>query len=99
MSCIILCPGDGPTLVEGDFNLIRESKEKSTGNINQHWANLFNDWINKFDLIELKSAGRLYTWGNNQDNLVMAALDRVFCNNLLGKNVSFSLCQNLAKSR
>jgi hypothetical protein len=69
---------NGPTLVGGDFNLIREKKEKNTGNINQHWANLFNDWINKFDLIELKSAGRLYTWGNNQDNLVMAALDRVF---------------------
>jgi mannosylglycoprotein endo-beta-mannosidase len=69
---------DGPTLVGGDFNLIRERKEKSSGNINQHWANLFNDWINKFDLIELKSAGRLYTWGNNQDNLIMAALDRVF---------------------
>jgi mannosylglycoprotein endo-beta-mannosidase len=69
---------DGPTLVGGDFNLIKEKKEKSTGNINQHWANLFNDWINKFDLIELKSAGRLYTWGNNQDNMIMAALDRVF---------------------
>jgi hypothetical protein len=37
-----------------DFNLIRESKEKSNGNINQHWANLFNDWINKFDLFKLR---------------------------------------------
>jgi hypothetical protein len=27
----------GPTLVGGDFNLIREKKEKNTGNINQHW--------------------------------------------------------------
>jgi hypothetical protein len=27
---------DGPTLIGGDFNLIRESKEKSSGNINQH---------------------------------------------------------------
>jgi hypothetical protein len=69
---------DGPTLLGGDFNLIRERKEKSSRNINQHWANLFNDWINKFDLIELKSVVRMYTWANNQDNLVMAALDRVF---------------------
>jgi hypothetical protein len=34
---------DGPTLIGGDFNLIRDGKEKSFGNINQHWTNLFND--------------------------------------------------------
>jgi hypothetical protein len=33
----------GPTLIGGDCNLIREKFEKNTGNINQHWANLFND--------------------------------------------------------
>ena len=58
--------------------MIRESCEKNTGNINQHWDDLFNDWINKFSLMELKNAGRRYTWANNQDNLVMALLDRVF---------------------
>jgi hypothetical protein len=69
---------DGPTLIGGDFNLIRESKEKSSGNINQHWANLFNDWANRFDLIEIKSPDRMYTWANNQENLIMAAIDKVF---------------------
>jgi hypothetical protein len=49
---------NGPTLVGGDFNLIRESKENNNGNINQHWANMFNDWINKFALIEIKSSNR-----------------------------------------
>jgi hypothetical protein len=44
----------GPTLVGGDFNLIRDKGEKNTVNINQHWANLFNDWINKFNLFLLK---------------------------------------------
>ena len=68
----------GPTLVGGDFNLIREASDKSTGAINQHWADLFNDWINKFGLLEIKINGRKYTWGNNQDNLVMATIDRVF---------------------
>jgi hypothetical protein len=69
---------NGPTLVGGDFNLIRESCEKSTGNINQHWADLFNDWINKFALVEIKNSSRRFTWGNNQENLVMALLDRIF---------------------
>jgi exonuclease III len=74
----LLAGWTGPTLVGGDFNLIREASEKSTGLINQHWADLFNDWINKFGLLELKINGRKYTWGNNQDNLVMATIDRVF---------------------
>ena len=68
----------GPTIVGGDFNLIRDSSEKNTGNINQHWANLFNDWVNKFGLIEVKSAGRRFTWSNNQDVAIMATLDRIF---------------------
>ena len=68
----------GPTLVGGDFNLIREASDKSTGAINQHWADLFNDWINKFGLLEIKINGRKYTWGNNQDNLLMPTIDRVF---------------------
>jgi hypothetical protein len=46
---------NGPTLIGGDFNLIRERCEKNTSNINQHWANLFNEWINKCNLMELKS--------------------------------------------
>jgi hypothetical protein len=69
---------NGPTLVGGDFNLIRESCENNTGNINQHWADLFNDWINKFALVEIKNSSRRFTWGNNQDNLIVALLDRVF---------------------
>jgi exonuclease III len=69
---------DGPTLIGGDFNLIRDSGEKSSGNINQHWANLFIDWSNRYDLIEIKNAGRLYTWANNQENLIIAAIDKVF---------------------
>ncbi|XP_047071299.1 uncharacterized protein LOC124680262 [Lolium rigidum] len=74
----IMACWNGPTLIGGDFNLIREKCEKNTGNINQHWANLFNDWINKFNLMEIKNPSRQFSWANNQDNLVMALLDRVF---------------------
>jgi hypothetical protein len=31
--------------------------------------NFFNDWINKYALLEIKSANRQFTWANNQDNL------------------------------
>jgi hypothetical protein len=33
----------GPTLVGGDFNLVRNQKEKSNGNINFYHANNFSD--------------------------------------------------------
>lgn len=70
----------GPTLIGEYFNLIRDCSDKkmNNGNINQHLANLFNDWINKFDLIELKNVGRRFTLANNLDNLVVANIDRVF---------------------
>lgn len=41
----------GPTLIGGDFNLVRSSDEKNTGSINSYWVNLFNDWINKYALL------------------------------------------------
>lgn len=52
--------------------------KKNIGQINHQWADLFNDWVNQFGLIELRNSGRKYTWGNNQDNMFMATLDRVF---------------------
>ena len=33
-------------LFEGDFNFVREARDKSSVNINASWTFLFNDWIN-----------------------------------------------------
>jgi hypothetical protein len=38
----------GPTLLGGDFNLVRSQREKSNGNINFQHTNAFNDFINKW---------------------------------------------------
>jgi hypothetical protein len=51
----------GPTLVGGDFNLVMSYKEKSNGAINFAHANLFNDWINCWGLIEIKDTCRTFT--------------------------------------
>ena len=69
---------NGPTMFGGDFNLVRESTDKNNGNINYHWADAFNNWINSGGLIEIKNPTRTYTWTNNQDEPIMAVLDRVF---------------------
>jgi hypothetical protein len=67
----------GSTVVAGDFNLVRFACDKSNGVINHKWADAFNIWISTWNLIELNPRNKKFTWTNNQENLVMAKLDRV----------------------
>jgi hypothetical protein len=41
-------------------------------------APCFNDWINRCGLIEPSPSNRCFTWINNQENKILAKLDRVF---------------------
>jgi len=75
----LLTNWDGPTVLGGDFNITITAKEKNNGQINQKWANSLIDLINKWGLVELKNSSRSYTWTNNQDNPILAALDKIFC--------------------
>lgn len=54
-------------------------KEKSNGNINQKWAGLFKEWVNKYGLLELKNSSRAYTWTDNQEIPIMAVVDKILC--------------------
>jgi hypothetical protein len=38
---------------------------------------LFNEWIDRWGLMEIKDPSRAFTWSNNQVNPIMAILDRV----------------------
>ncbi|XP_073353938.1 uncharacterized protein [Aegilops tauschii subsp. strangulata] len=67
-----------PVLVCGDFNLVRQQSDKSSGTINPHFAFLFNDWVNRWALLEISISNRSFTWSNNQNNPIFAVLDRVF---------------------
>lgn len=75
----LLVNWDGPTVIGGDFNLVCNSKEKSSDIINYKWTDLFLDWINKFGLIELKPSSRYFTWTNNQEQPILAAIYKFFC--------------------
>jgi hypothetical protein len=68
----------GPILLGGDFNLVRSIMEKSNRSISHKWADTFNDWIDKWGLVELNPGNRLYTWTNNQENPILDKLDRIF---------------------
>lgn len=70
----------GPTIIGCDFNLMTSVKEKNNGIVNQNCVDFFIDWMNKFGLVELKNSSRSYTWTNNQEHLVMVAIDKFLCN-------------------
>lgn len=67
-----------PVILGGDFNLVRSVVDKNNGIINNNFSYLFNDWVNKWALMEIGIANRSYTWSNNQENHIFAAIDRVF---------------------
>lgn len=87
----------GPTLLGGDFNLIRVSCDKNNGNINYRWADAFNEWIDKWGLIELNPNNRKYIWTNNQENLVMTKLDRIFATSDWEANYPLTRVKALAR--
>jgi hypothetical protein len=58
----VMASWSGPTLIGGDFNLVRFQKEKSNDIINFIHSSAFNEW----GLIEIKDHSRAYIWSNNQ---------------------------------
>jgi hypothetical protein len=58
--------------------LCRVAVDKSNGRINQKFADCFNDWVNRWGLIELNPSNWKYSWSNNQACPILAKLDRIF---------------------
>jgi hypothetical protein len=61
----------------GDFNIVRNQREKSNGVINFNLASSFNEWINTYGLINIKDHTRSFTWSNSQEASIMATLCRI----------------------
>jgi exonuclease III len=67
----------GPTLLGGgDFNLVRNQREKSNNIVNYAHTMAFNDLINRWGLIDYKDPNRTFTWSNHQKQPIMARLNR-----------------------
>lgn len=67
-----------PVVIGGDFNLIREDSDKSSGNICHQRMQLFNDTLADLERREIARVGARYTWTNHQINPIHSVLDRVF---------------------
>lgn len=56
-----LCSATYPVFICGDFNLVSGDEDKSSGLVNQQITFLFNDWVNRWALLEIPIANRKYT--------------------------------------
>jgi hypothetical protein len=52
-------------MLGGDFNIVRNQRKKSNGLINFNLVELFNGWIDRWALIDLKDPSKGFTWTNN----------------------------------
>jgi hypothetical protein len=66
-----------PTLIGGDFNIMRNSKVKNNDRFNKRWPFLFNAMIDSFDLWEIELFGCQFTWVNSLPTPMFEKLDRV----------------------
>ena len=65
-----------PTLIGGDFNIVRSSKDKNNDRYVDRWPFLFNAVIDSFDLREIDLTGRQFTWANSLTKPTYERLDR-----------------------
>jgi mannosylglycoprotein endo-beta-mannosidase len=66
-----------PYMIGGDFNIMRNPEDKSSGDFDPKWPNLFNAVIESLDLKEIVMAGRQFTWAGSGHNPTFEKLDRV----------------------
>ncbi|GLT34240.1 hypothetical protein SLA2020_087660 [Shorea laevis] len=72
-----------PWLLAGDFNEKLTNDDKRGGNpISQHKANLLQNCLDAYNLLDLGFNGPKFTWSNMRSilNLIQARLDRAFAN-------------------
>lgn len=58
---------------------------------------MFKEWIHSFGLIELRNSSKSFTWTNNQEEPIMTAIDKLFCNTVLEQK--YPLAYVTTKSR
>lgn len=68
-------------MLGGDFNLVRKIEEKSSGNVDLHMINAFNEMINLTELREIQRTSSRFTWSNKQTPPIMCVLDRMLVSN------------------
>ena len=73
-------PSGEPWLINGDFNIIYEARDKNNLNLNQRIMGMFRTAIDRASLREIKCKNRRFTWSNEREDPTLVTIDKVFCN-------------------
>ena len=73
-------PVGEPWMINGDFNMIYQARDKSNSNINRRMIGKFHLAIDLAGLKEVKCKNRRFTWSNERERPTMCSIDKVFCN-------------------
>lgn len=73
-------PLSEPWMLNGDFNMIYEARDKNNSNINRRLMGRFRKAIDTAGLKEIKCKNRRFTWSSERDNPTLCSIDKVFCN-------------------
>lgn len=68
-----------PWLIIGDFNLIKNPKDKNNCRVDNRWMARFRAALNSASLKEIPLIGRNYNWSNEQTPPTLVRVDRAFC--------------------
>ena len=66
-------------LINGDFNIIYEARDKNNSNINRRIMGKFRAAIDAGGLREIKCKNRRFTWSNERRNPTLVSIDKFFC--------------------
>jgi hypothetical protein len=69
--------GSIPSLIGGNFNILRRKEDKNNDNFKPHRPFVFNAIIESLNLQEIALSGRQFTWDNRRENPTYEKLDRV----------------------
>lgn len=66
-----------PWIMAGDFNLVRWLIDRSGSLRGFRLMDLFNEFIQKYGLVDIQLRNRLYTWSSKRPKPIFSKLDRV----------------------
>lgn len=73
-------PMGEPWLLNGDFNMIYQARDKSNSNINRRVMGRFRRAVDYGGLKEIKCKTRTFTWSNEREDPTFCSIDKFFCN-------------------
>ena len=69
-----------PWMLNDDFNMIYQARDKNNSNINRRMMGCFRRAIDLAGLKEVKCKNRRFTWSSEREDPTLCSIDKVFCN-------------------